>query len=94
MSASKGIRQCFAEFEPFFLIVVYLEAELFAISNIDRGGSRIFWKRGGGVQPLITSFVHDPVRNKGCSSENVKNCLFVVKFSDQKWGLQHPKPSP
>ena len=57
MSASKGIRQCFAEFEPFFLIVVYLEAELFAISDIDRGGFRFFWK-GGGVQPLITSFVH------------------------------------
>ena len=48
-------------------------------------GSRNFWKGGGGLQPLMTTFVFYSVRKVGeggCSPKNGKKCPFFGKFFD------------
>ena len=49
-------------------------------------GSRNFWK-GGGLQPLITTFVYHSVRKGGVAAlKMAKNDLFLVKFFDERGG--------
>ena len=66
-------------------------------STLYMRGSRNFWK-GGGVQPLTTTFVHHLVWKGGgggfAALKMAKNDLFWVKFSNQRVGGCNPRNPP
>ena len=70
---------------------------IYLLNKLLIGGSRNFWKGGGGLQPLMTTFCHHSAQKGGggvAALKRQKLTIFWLKFSDQRRVCNPRNPLP